>query len=101
MSDNYGNNNYHENKNYCDIQDGCKLLKAKDEKIKRLNLKIIELNSMNETLKGECENCETSQYLQALFSIKNIASDTELFLTDKNYQILQIVKTALKNNIGG
>ena len=101
MSDNYGNNTYHENKNYCDIQEGCKLLNALKAKNKKLNLKIIELNSINKTLKGECENCKTSQYLQALLSIKNIASDTELFLTDKNYQILQIVKTALKNNIGG
>lgn len=96
MSDNYGNNNYHNNKNYCDIQDGCNLLNALKADNKKLNLKIIELNSMNKTLKDECKNCKTSQYLQALLSIKNIANNKELLLTDKNYQILQIAKEVLK-----
>ena len=59
MSDNYGNNNYHENKNYCDIQDGCKLLKEKDEEIKKLKELLIE----KEEWTGLYDTCGNKIYI--------------------------------------
>ena len=77
----------------CNSNPNCsyKNWKRKEQECKKLNLKIIELNSMNETLKSECENCgHLDLYMklkQTLTEIKEIA--------EKGYESFQLTKLIL------
>lgn len=84
------------------------LAKDQAEKIKKLEQECEELKKDYTTAKSMYDLCQSDfmelakikdNYKQALLSIKNIATDTELFLMDKNYQIIQIIKGVLKDEV--
>lgn len=86
----------------CEEHPDCehKQLESKKQECKNLNLKIIELNAMNNTLREECKNCkEIEELKEKIKAYDEVYSNHDLLNERNKYkQILADVKDILRIN---
>lgn len=86
----------------CEEHPDCehKQLESKKQECKNLNLKIIELNAMNNTLREECKNCkEIEELKEKIKAYDEVYSNHDLLNERNKYkQILADVKEILRIN---